>query len=86
MEGLRIVMEIISLTSNLSGIIIMITSLTTFTSLLRVRNLETSIEAAFSTMLKRASSGTAASVLASGEGRGANLLQAVVLSEARLWQ
>ena len=39
--------------------------------------LETSIEAAFSTMLKRASSGTAASVLASGEGRGANLLQAV---------
>ena len=39
--------------------------------------LETSIEAAFSTMLRRASSGTAASVLASGEGRGANLLQAV---------
>ena len=41
------------------------------------QELETSIEAAFSTMLKRASSGTAASVLASGEGRGANLLQAV---------
>lgn len=39
--------------------------------------LETSIDAAFSTMLRRASSGTAASVLASGEGRGANLLQAV---------
>jgi len=39
--------------------------------------LETSIESAFSTMLRRASSGTAASVLASGEGRGANLLQAV---------
>ncbi|MEK6679349.1 MAG: hypothetical protein AABY39_08035, partial [Nitrospirota bacterium] len=39
--------------------------------------LEASIEAALSDMLKRASSGTAASVLASGEGRGANLLQAV---------
>ena len=39
--------------------------------------LETSIESALSTMLRRASSGTAASVLASGEGRGANLLQAV---------
>ncbi len=39
--------------------------------------LETSIEAALSNMLKRASSGTAASVLASGEGKGGNLLQAV---------
>ncbi|MBF8259007.1 MAG: pilY1-2, partial [Actinobacteria bacterium] len=39
--------------------------------------LEQSIRDAFSSILKRASSGTAASVLASGEGSGANLLQAV---------
>src|SRR5208282_420097 len=35
------------------------------------------VSAALSTVLKRASSGTAASVLASGEGSGANILQAV---------
>ncbi|HEY3489787.1 MAG TPA: hypothetical protein VGK27_06670 [Candidatus Deferrimicrobiaceae bacterium] len=39
--------------------------------------LEQSIRDALSTILKRASSGTAASVLASGEGSGANLLQAI---------
>ncbi len=39
--------------------------------------LEQSIRDAFSGILKRASSGTAASVLASGEGSGANLIQAV---------
>jgi len=39
--------------------------------------LERSIRDAFSSILKRASSGTAASVLASGEGSGANLVQAV---------
>jgi len=39
--------------------------------------LERSIRDAFSSILKRASSGTAASVLASGEGSGANLIQAV---------
>jgi len=39
--------------------------------------LEQSIKDAFSSILKRASSGTAASVLASGEGSGANLVQAV---------
>ncbi|MBI5342872.1 MAG: hypothetical protein HZB63_06105, partial [Deltaproteobacteria bacterium] len=39
--------------------------------------LEQSIRDAFSSILKRASSGTAASVLASGEGSGANLIQAV---------
>jgi type IV pilus assembly protein PilY1 len=39
--------------------------------------LETKVKDAFSGMLKRASSGTAASVLASGEGSGANLLQAI---------
>ncbi|MEW6418813.1 MAG: hypothetical protein AB1480_11950 [Nitrospirota bacterium] len=39
--------------------------------------LETAISNAFSSILKRASSGTAASVLASGEGSGANLIQAV---------
>ncbi|OGP20937.1 MAG: hypothetical protein A2X91_01705 [Deltaproteobacteria bacterium GWB2_65_81] len=41
------------------------------------QELERSIRDAFSSILKRASSGTAASVLASGEGSGANLLQAV---------
>jgi len=39
--------------------------------------LEQAVRDAFSSILKRASSGTAASVLASGEGSGANLLQAV---------
>ncbi len=39
--------------------------------------LETSITSAISAILKRVSSGTAASVLASGEGSGANLVQAV---------
>jgi type IV pilus assembly protein PilY1 len=39
--------------------------------------LERSIRDAFSSILKRATSGTAASVLASGEGSGANLIQAV---------
>ena len=41
------------------------------------QELERSIRDAFSSILKRASSGTAASVLASGEGSGANLIQAV---------
>ena len=41
------------------------------------QDLETALTSAFSGMLKRASSGTAASVLASGEGCGANLVQAV---------
>ncbi|MBP2683367.1 MAG: Tfp pilus assembly protein tip-associated adhesin PilY1-like protein, partial [Deltaproteobacteria bacterium] len=39
--------------------------------------LERAVRDAFSGILKRASSGTAASVLASGEGSGANLIQAV---------
>ena len=39
--------------------------------------LENAARDAFSGILKRASSGTAASVLASGEGSGANLIQAV---------
>lgn len=39
--------------------------------------LETSITDAINAILKRASSGTAASVLASGEGSGANLVQAI---------
>ncbi len=39
--------------------------------------LEQAVKDAFSGILKRASSGTAASVLASGEGSGANLIQAV---------
>ncbi|MBI5575451.1 MAG: hypothetical protein HY896_03725 [Deltaproteobacteria bacterium] len=39
--------------------------------------LEQAIRNAFASILKRASSGTAASVLASGEGSGANLIQAV---------
>ncbi|MGZ8473809.1 MAG: pilus assembly protein [Candidatus Deferrimicrobiaceae bacterium] len=41
------------------------------------QELEQSVRDAFSGILKRASSGTAASVLASGEGSGANLIQAV---------
>ncbi len=45
--------------------------------------LEQSIENAFLSILKRASSGTAASVLASGEGQGANLLQAVFYPRRR---
>ena len=39
--------------------------------------LETNIRNAISAILKRASSGTAASVLASGEGSGANIVQAI---------
>ncbi|MBE0425176.1 MAG: hypothetical protein IBX72_00825 [Nitrospirae bacterium] len=39
--------------------------------------IERAVEEAFSTIIKRAASGTAASVLASGEGSGANLVQAV---------
>ena len=39
--------------------------------------LETNIRSAISAILKRASSGTAASVLASGEGSGANIVQAI---------
>ena len=46
--------------------------------------LEKQIAAAFSSMLKRASSGTAASVLASGEGQGANLIQAVFYPRRRI--
>lgn len=45
--------------------------------------LEQAIRNAFSTMLKRAASGTAASVLASGEGSGANLVQAVFYPRRR---
>jgi type IV pilus assembly protein PilY1 len=45
--------------------------------------LEQKIQDAFNSMLKRASSGTAASVLASGEGQGANLLQAVFYPRRR---
>ncbi|MEK6779934.1 MAG: pilus assembly protein PilY, partial [Candidatus Deferrimicrobiota bacterium] len=45
--------------------------------------LEQSIKDAFSGILKRASSGTAASVLASGEGSGANLIQAVFYPRRR---
>lgn len=41
------------------------------------QELEDSIKSAFTSMITRASSGTAASVLASGEGSGANLLQAI---------
>ncbi|NWF51734.1 MAG: hypothetical protein HXY47_01455 [Nitrospirae bacterium] len=46
--------------------------------------LEESIREAFRSILRRASSGTAASVLASGEGRGANLVQAVFYPRRRL--
>lgn len=45
--------------------------------------LEEAIREAFTSILKRASSGTAASVLASGEGRGANLVQAVFYPRRR---
>ncbi|OGW52284.1 MAG: hypothetical protein A2Y81_06945 [Nitrospirae bacterium RBG_13_43_8] len=45
--------------------------------------LEESIRAAFESILKRAASGTAASVLASGEGSGANLIQAVFYPRRR---
>jgi type IV pilus assembly protein PilY1 len=45
--------------------------------------LEKAIENALSTILKRASSGTAASVLASGEGSGASLIQAVFYPRRR---
>jgi type IV pilus assembly protein PilY1 len=45
--------------------------------------LEEAMRNALSTMLKRASSGTAASVLASGEGSGANLVQAVFYPRRR---
>ncbi|HXX57422.1 MAG TPA: hypothetical protein VEI96_05420 [Thermodesulfovibrionales bacterium] len=46
-------------------------------------DLEQAMTNALSTMLKRASSGTAASVLASGEGSGANLVQAVFYPRRR---
>lgn len=45
--------------------------------------LEQAVRDAFSSILKRASSGTAASVLASGEGSGANLTQAVFYPRRR---
>ncbi len=45
--------------------------------------LQKALEDAFSSILKRASSGTAASVLASGEGQGANLIQAVFYPRRR---
>lgn len=45
--------------------------------------LEQAVRDAFSSILKRASSGTAASVLASGEGSGANLIQAVFYPRRR---
>ena len=48
------------------------------------QELEKSIRDAFSSILKRASSGTAASVLASGEGSGANLIQAVFYPRRRV--
>jgi type IV pilus assembly protein PilY1 len=46
-------------------------------------DLEQAVRDAFSGILKRASSGTAASVLASGEGSGANLIQAVFYPRRR---
>jgi type IV pilus assembly protein PilY1 len=45
--------------------------------------IEQAITNALSTMLKRAASGTAASVLASGEGSGANLVQAIFYPRRR---
>ena len=45
--------------------------------------LEAKIESALTSMLTRAASGTAASVLASGEGSGANLIQAVFYPKRR---
>lgn len=47
------------------------------------QEIENAVKGAISTMLKRASSGTAASVLASGEGSGANLVQAVFYPRRR---
>ncbi len=47
------------------------------------KELEKAIRNALSSILKRASSGTAASVLASGEGQGANLIQAVFYPRRR---
>lgn len=47
--------------------------------------LETNITNAINDILKRASSGTAASVLASGEGSGANLVQAVFYPKKRFY-
>ncbi len=47
------------------------------------RNLEKALRDVFSNILRRASSGTAASVLASGEGSGANLIQAVFYPRRR---
>ncbi len=47
------------------------------------QEIEAAVRNAISTMLKRASSGTAASVLASGEGSGANLVQAVFYPRRR---
>ena len=47
------------------------------------QEIESAVRNAISTMLKRASSGTAASVLASGEGSGANLVQAVFYPRRR---
>jgi len=47
------------------------------------QEIENAVRNAISTMLKRASSGTAASVLASGEGSGANLVQAVFYPRRR---
>ncbi|OGW52144.1 MAG: hypothetical protein A2Y81_08525 [Nitrospirae bacterium RBG_13_43_8] len=46
--------------------------------------IEQAIRSALSTILKRAASGTAASVLASGEGSGANLVQAVFYPRRRI--
>lgn len=46
-------------------------------------SIEASIRNALSSILRRASSGTAASVLASGEGSGANLVQAVFYPRRR---
>ncbi|MDH5769530.1 MAG: hypothetical protein OEZ31_11350, partial [Nitrospirota bacterium] len=46
--------------------------------------IEKAVKEAFMSMIKRASSGTAASVLASGEGQGANLVQAVFFPRRRI--
>jgi type IV pilus assembly protein PilY1 len=48
-----------------------------------IGKLEEQLEAAFSAILRRVTSGTAASVLASGEGSGANLVQAVYYPRRR---
>lgn len=47
--------------------------------------LEDSLEKALNDILRRASSGTAASVLASGEGSGANLVQAIFFPKRPFW-